>query len=101
MQWEHIVMFACNYLITNLDDELVAPVVEPVARTVGVGSSFLQNSVRANHLPWNQIRADAEVFKRALGLSPPKPIGWYFDFAERVFLDSSICIGQAFLLFRK
>jgi hypothetical protein len=29
-----------------------------------------------------------------LGLSAPKPIGWNFDFAERVFLYSNVCIIQ-------
>jgi len=52
----------------------------------------------AYHLARNQIRADAEVFKWALGLSSPKPIGWDFDFAERVFLDSNICIIQSVVL---
>ncbi len=33
------------------------------------------------HLAWNQIFADAEVLKRALGLGTPEPIGWDFDFA--------------------
>jgi hypothetical protein len=34
-----------------------------------------------------------------LGLSPPEPIGWDFDFAERVFLYPAVCIIQLFSFF--
>src|SRR5258708_26742531 len=76
-------------------------VLEPLADMVGVGCGFLQNGVRSNHLARNEVLADAEVLKRALGLSAPKPIGWDFDFAERVFLYSNVCIIQNVFLLNK
>jgi hypothetical protein len=87
-------MLPGEYLVTDLNDQLVALFIQPPARMVGVGGSFLQNGVRGNHLARNEVLADAEVLKRALGLSAPKPIGWDFDFAERVFLYSNVCIIQ-------
>ena len=67
---------------------------------VRIGRSFLENCVRGNHLTRNEIFADAEVLKRALGLSAPEPVGWDFDFAQRVFLYSSVGIIQNVILFR-
>src|SRR5580704_12184877 len=61
---------------------------------VRVGGCFLQNCIRGNHLARNEILADAEVLKRALGLGAPEPIGRDFDFAERVFLYSNVYIIQ-------
>jgi hypothetical protein len=99
MQWEHVVMLAGQDLVTGINDQLVPMFIQALAEIVGVGGCFLQNRVRRNHLARNEVFADAEVLKGALGLSAPKPIGWDFDFAERIFLYSDICIIQSVFLF--
>ena len=48
---------------------------------VRVGRSFLKNCVRGNHLARNEVLANTEVLKGALGLSAPEPVGWDFDFS--------------------
>jgi hypothetical protein len=50
MQWEHVVMLAGEYLVTDLNDQLVGLVIKPLAGMVRVGGGFLQNGVRGNHL---------------------------------------------------
>ena len=67
---------------------------------VRIGRSFLENRVCGNHLTRNEILADAEVLKRALGLSAPEPVGRDFNFAERVFLYSCVGIIQNVILSR-
>jgi hypothetical protein len=71
MQREHVVMLAGEYLVTDLNDQLVALVIEPLTRMVGVGSGLLQNGVGGNHLARNKILADAEVLEGTLGLGAP------------------------------
>ena len=67
-------------LVTNINDQPVTLVIEPLARMVRVCCGLLQDGVRL-HLAWNQIFADAEMLERALRLGTPEPIGWDFDFA--------------------
>src|SRR5271166_3341904 len=45
-------------------------------------------SHRPDHLPWHEIMTNAEVFKRALGLSAPELVGGDLDHAEAVGLFS-------------
>src|SRR5580692_1814453 len=71
MQGKHILMLASEDFVTNLNDQLVALVVEPFARMVGIGGCFLQRGKRSDHLARDQILAYAEVFQRALGLRSP------------------------------
>ena len=74
-------MLTGQNLVTDLDDELVALVIEPLASMVRIGGSFLKNCVRDNHLARNEVLAHTEVLKRALGLSAPEPVGRDFDFS--------------------
>jgi hypothetical protein len=74
-------MLAGEDLVTNINDQLVTLVIEPLARTVRISRGLLQDGVRRDHLAWNQIFADAEMLKRALGLGAPESIGWDLDFA--------------------
>jgi hypothetical protein len=69
VQREHVVMLAAKYLVTDLNDQLVALVIEPLARMVRVGGGFLQNGIRGNHLARNEVLADTEVLKGALDLA--------------------------------
>ncbi len=82
MQREHVMMLADQYLVTGINNQLVALFIQPLADMVRVGGCFLQNCVGGNHLARNEVLADAEVLERALGLGAPEPIGWDFDFAE-------------------
>src|SRR3984893_4979366 len=68
MEREHVVMLPGEYLVTDLNDQLVALVIEPLARMVRVGGGFLQNGIRGNHLARNEVLADTEVLKGALDL---------------------------------
>ena len=51
VQREHVLMLAGENLVADLNDQLVALVVEPLAGMVGIGGGFLQGSVCGNHLP--------------------------------------------------
>ena len=64
-------MLAGENLVTGINDQLMGLVLEPLAGMVRVGGGFLQNRVRGNHLARDQVLADAEVLKGALGLSAP------------------------------
>jgi len=41
MQWEHVVMLAGEDLVTDLNDQLMGLVLEPLAGMVRVGGGFL------------------------------------------------------------
>src|SRR6516165_5734987 len=65
-------------------------IVQPPARVVGVGRRFLQRCVSGDHLPWNQILADAEMFERALRLRPPKLVTRNPDCTQAVTFCSKV-----------
>src|SRR5260370_13855793 len=91
MQRKHVLMAAGEDLITDLDDQLVVLFVEPLAGIVGIGGSFLQNGVRANHFARHEVLADAEVLKRALGLGAPELVSRNVDYAEAISFLANIC----------
>src|SRR5262245_39767539 len=93
MQRKHVVVLASEDLVTGLDDELAALIVEPVAVVVRDGRGFLQDSVRGDHFARHQVLPDAEMLKRTLGLSAPELVGGYFDNAEAVSLSSHLGHG--------
>ncbi len=84
MQGEHVVMLACEDFVTGLNDQFVALIVKSLAVAVCDGGCFLQGSVGRDHLAWNQVLPDAEMFERTLGLSAPELVGGHFDDAETV-----------------
>ena len=51
MQREHVVMLTREDLVANLNDQLVALFVKPLAVMIGIRGPFLQDGVRGNHLP--------------------------------------------------
>ena len=71
VQGKHVVMLACQDLVTDLNDQLVALIVQPLAVMVRDGGGLLQCGVGRDHLAGNQVLADAEMLKRALGLGAP------------------------------
>src|SRR5215469_793978 len=75
MKGKHVVMLAGKDLVAGLNDQLVALIVKPLAVVVRNGSCFLQGGVGRDHLARNQVLANAEMFKRTLGLSAPELVG--------------------------
>src|SRR6516162_5901505 len=75
MQGKHVVMLTVEDFVTGLNDQLVALIVKPFAVVVRNGGGFLQSGVGRDHLARDQVLADAEMFKRALGLSAPELVG--------------------------
>src|SRR6516164_8407655 len=68
VQRKHVVMLAREDFVTGLNDQLIALIIKPLAVVVGNGGSFLQRGVGLDHLARDEVLADAEMFKRALGL---------------------------------
>src|SRR5580704_18386452 len=64
MQRKHVVMLAGQDFVADLNNQLVAQVVEPSAGMVGVGGGLFQDGVGGNQLPRDQVFADAEVFEQ-------------------------------------
>ena len=91
VQRKHVMMPARKDLVTDFNDQLVWLLGEPLAVAVGEGGGFLQDRVGGDHFAGNQIRADTEMFKRALRLCAPKPVGGNINFAEAVSFFSSAC----------
>jgi hypothetical protein len=84
MQWEHVVTLRGEYLVTNLNDQLMVLGVKPLAGLVRVSGGFLQNGVCANHLTRNEVFSDAEVLNGALALSVPQFLNGNLDLATAV-----------------
>src|SRR2546423_15668670 len=84
MQREHVVMLAREDLVADLDDQLVAQVIQPSISMIGIGGGFFQYGVGRDHLARNQILANAEVLERTLCLCAPELVGRNIDFAETV-----------------
>src|SRR5437763_47432 len=70
--------------VADLNDELIGLVLEPLAGMIGVGRGFLQDRVGSDHLPRDQILADAKVLEGTLGLRAPQLVGGNVDFAQAV-----------------
>jgi hypothetical protein len=63
VQREHLPVVAAENFITALNDQSMPLIVKLAAGVVGAGGSFLQGGVGADHLAWDQIAANAEMFK--------------------------------------
>src|SRR5208283_798531 len=90
VQGKHVVMLACQDFITGLNDQLVVVIVQSLAVTVRDCGGLLQSGVGCDHFAGNQVFADAEMLKRALGLGAPKLVGGYVNDAETVGLFSGV-----------
>ena len=66
---------------------------------VGDGGGPLQDRVGSDHLARDQVLADAEVLKRALGLRAPELVGRHLDLAEAVGFRTNSCHVGSHLLF--
>ena len=94
MQRKHVVMLTRQDLVTGLNDQLRALIVEALAVMVRDGGGLLQNRVGRDHLARNQVLADAEMLKRALGLGAPQLVGRNSDLAEAVGFDANVAHGS-------
>lgn len=77
-------MLASQNFIAHLNNQLVLLIVQPTTLLVDDGGGFFQDGVSTDHLSRNQIRANAEVLQRTLGLQAPKFVHWNLDRAEAV-----------------
>jgi hypothetical protein len=88
VQRKHVVMLAGEYFVADPDDQLVTPVVEPIAGMVRIGGGLFQNGIRGDHLARHEVLADAEVLERALCLGSPKFVRRNLDLAKTVGFDA-------------
>jgi hypothetical protein len=77
-------------LVADLNDQLMARVVKPLAGLIGIRGAFLQDGVRGNHLPRDQVFADAEVLKRTLRLRISEFVSSDIHFAETIAFFSNV-----------
>ena len=90
VQGKHVLVLTRQDLVTGLNDQPAALIVEPLAEVVRDGGGLLQNRVCRDHLAGNQVFADAEMLKRPLGLSAPQLVGRNPDLAEAVGFDANV-----------
>src|SRR5271154_7631869 len=88
MQREHLVVLPGQNLVASLHDQPVNRAVQPSTCMVGVGGRLLQDWVGSDHLPRDQVLADAEMLQRPLRLRSPESIGLNFHFSPRIALDA-------------
>jgi hypothetical protein len=77
-------MLAGEDLVAGFHDQPEAFVVEPLACVVGGRRGFLERGIGRDHLPRDEIFADAEVFERTLGLSAPELISWNLNLTKAI-----------------
>jgi len=65
------VVLAGEDFVAGLDDEPILLVAEPLLLVIGDCCGLLQDRLGMDHLPRDQIFADAEVLERALRLRAP------------------------------
>ncbi len=91
MQRKHFMMLTREDFVADLNDQLVALLVEPFAGIVCIGGCFLQDGVGGNHFAGNQILADAEVLERTLSLRAPEFISSNIYFPEAIGFLPNVC----------
>jgi hypothetical protein len=91
MQREHVMMLTAEDFVANLNDQIVALLVEALASIMRIGGGFLQDGIGSNHFPGNQILPYVEVLKRALGLCSPEFVGRNIHFAEAIGFLAKFC----------
>ena len=81
---KHFVMLPGENLVAHFDDQPVGRLIHPLAGVIRVGRPLFQGGVGGDHLPGDQIFADAEMFERALRLSAPQLVGGNIDLTHAV-----------------
>src|SRR5271170_7265593 len=90
MQGKHVVVFAGEDLVACLNDQIVALVIQPLARVVRCGGGLFQGSIRSDHLARNQVRSNTEMLERALGLRTPELVCRHLHSAQAIGLCSHV-----------
>jgi hypothetical protein len=75
-------------LVADADDQVLLRVAEPAGLLVDQRSRFLDNRIGGDHLPRDQVIADAEMFQGPLCLRPPELVGRDIDPTEAVLFDA-------------
>src|SRR5215470_7815489 len=86
---KHVVMLAGDDLVADPGDQLMGLGTEAAARAICVGCRFLEYRVGDNHLPRNEVGADAEVLERSLGLRAPKLVSGNSYFSKTIGLSAN------------
>src|SRR5262249_49571622 len=94
VQRKHVVMLTGQNFVASLRDQFVLLIAQPLAGTVCFRSSFLHNGIGSDHLPRDQVLADAEMFERTLSLRAPQLVGGNIDFAETVGFLAHVRFGS-------
>jgi len=90
VQREHLVMLASEDFVAGLDDELELLVAEPLFVVVDDRGGLFQDRVGLDHIPRDQILADAEVLERALRLRAPELVRRDADLAQTVGFSAKL-----------
>ena len=89
VQRKHVVMLAGEDLVADLDDQRL--LVRRPSRPAGVVDQrgrLLDDGVGGDHLPRDQVVADAEMLQRALRLRAPQLVGRDMHLAQAVGFDA-------------
>ena len=87
-QWELIIEFAVQDLITNLTDQFGFVFGKYPQVMVGQGSCFFQDGESTDNFLRHLLTADLEVFGGTLGLGSPVLFGRYVYITDAVFFLS-------------
>src|SRR6202008_3351354 len=98
VQRKHVVMLPSEDLVADLNNQVVALLIEALARTIGVGGALLQDGISRDHFAGNQVLPDAEMLERPLCLRTPELIRGHFNHAEAICFLSHIAHSDFSLL---
>src|SRR6516164_3167626 len=70
MQRKHVAVLPGQDLVAGLHDQPLSRVVEPPACMVGVGRCLFKGCIGGDHLPRDEVLADAEMLQRACVYAP-------------------------------
>ena len=90
MQRKIIFVEAVEDLIAGLNNKSMRLVRQASSRVVHAGRRLLERCVRRDHLPRNEVLADAKVFERSLRLRAPQHLRGNLNFAEAVGFFSHV-----------
>ena len=91
VQRELVVVLACQDLVADADDQ-VSSAASPSrpALMVDQRGRLLDDRIGGDHLPGDQVVADAEMLQGPLRLRPPELVGRDVDRTEAVVLDAGL-----------
>src|SRR5262249_22528554 len=87
------VVLALQDLVAHADDQVLLSAAEPAGLVIDQRGRLLDDRVGGDHLPGDQIVADAEVLQRPLRLRSPELVGRDVNWAETVLFNSSSSHG--------